>query len=206
MIISWHGEGCFKIQNGDTVVLVDPIQKESGLSVPRFKTDLIIRTITPWPKKEEDDDTTTIWGAGEYDRSGIKVRGSQLAQESQKSFFKTVYSLLWDEVSIGLFGALEQPLSPEAMTRMEEVDVLIGPGGGDPFIDQKEMNKLIKKLNPKIFIPSFFKVPGLKRKAQDIKIMEEGFDGDIEKNQEKLVFKKKDLADIKKTKMVYLKV
>lgn len=206
MIISWHGEGCFKIQNGDTVVLVDPIQKESGLSVPRFKTDLVIRTITPWPKKEEEDDATTIWGAGEYDRSGIKVRGSQLAQESQKSFFKTAYSLLWDDVSIGLLGALEQPLSPEIMTGMEEVDVLIGPGGGDPFIDQKEMNKLIKKLNPKIFIPSFFKVSGLKRKAQDIKKMEEEFDGDIEKNQEKLVFKKKDLADIKKTKMVYCKV
>lgn len=208
MIINWHGEGSFRIQSGETALLTDPLQKEWGLAVPRAKTDLVIKTITSWPlpQPETEEQTTIVHGAGEYDLRGIKIRGIQVINESSKQFFKTIYVLRWDDISIGLLGAIEQEPSPEIKTYLEGMDVLIGPGGGAPFIEQAIMNKLIKQLNPKLFIPSFFKVKGLKRTANDVAGLVELFDGEVEGNQEKLVFKKKDIADIKKTKMVWLAV
>jgi len=40
MVISFYGEGCFKIQSGEAVVLIDPPSPQSGLTAPRFKFDV----------------------------------------------------------------------------------------------------------------------------------------------------------------------
>ncbi len=206
MIISWYGEGCFKLQSGDLVVLTDPPPKDSGISAPRTKADILIRTIMPWPNNQEENNSgATIFGAGEYDIKGIKIRGHQISSESSKNFFKTIYTLSWDDITIGLLGTIEKEPDPKLMDGFEEIDVIIGPGGGAPFINQEGVVKLVKKLNPKIFIPSFFKIPGLKRKADSSKTVIDLFGNGVEKNQEKFVFKKKDIVDIKKTTMICLK-
>lgn len=205
MVITWHGEGCFKFQNGEVSLLTDLPDVSSGISTPRFKTDVLLKTLTPWPKiQTESNADQTIIGAGEYDIKGVKIKGFELSAESSPKFFKTVYSIIWDDITIGILGHLSQELSPQVMEDFEELDVLIGPAGGEPFIVQEKMVKLVKQLNPKVFIPSFFKAPGLKRKAGDIKDFTGEFNGEVKKPEEKFVFKKKDLADIKKANIVCL--
>ncbi len=207
MVITWSGEGCFKFQNGDVSLLTDLPDASSGISAPRFKTDALLKTLTPWPHdKSESNADTTIIGAGEYDTKGIKIKGFELVAESSPKFFKTVYSIIWDDITIGFLGHISQELPPQAMEDFEELDILIGPAGGEPFISQEKMVKLVKQLNPKIFIPSFYKIPGLKRKAKDIKDFTDDFNGEVKKPEEKLVFKKKDLSEIKKTRIVCLSV
>ena len=44
---------------------------------------------------------------------------------------------------------------------------MIIPGGGEPYIKQSDAAKLIRQIEPRMVIPSFFKVPGLKRKSED---------------------------------------
>ena len=113
--------------------------------------------------------------------------------------------VVWDDITIGLLGHVSSPVPPASLEHFEEIDVLVTPAGGDPFIDQKELIKLVKQLNPKIYIPSFYKINGLKRKSADAKEVLEALNGGSEKPEEKFVFKKKDLAEIKKTKVVTLK-
>jgi hypothetical protein len=205
MVITWHGEGCFKFQNGEVSLLTDLPESVSGISAPRFKTDVLLKTITPWPNGQvEHNSDSIITGAGEYDIKGIKIKGAELVNESSPKFFKTVYSIIWDEITIGVLGHISGELPPNIMTDFEELDILIGPAGGEPFVSQEKMVKLIKHLNPKIFIPSFYKIQELKRKAKDIKDFVREFDGETKKNQDKLVFKKKDLGEIKKTNIVCL--
>jgi L-ascorbate metabolism protein UlaG (beta-lactamase superfamily) len=208
MVITWHGEGCFRFQNGETTLLVDPFDSSLGLSVPRFRPDILIKTLTAWPsdQKELNADYAII-GAGEYDIEGIKIKGFELINESSSKFFKTVYSLNWDQIAIGLLGHLSlEQLPQNAKDEFEELDILIGPAGGEPFIEQEKMIKLVKELNPKIFIPSFYKVPNLKRKAKSIDDFVDEFNGDVKRNEQKLVFKKKDLSEIKKTNVVCLTI
>jgi len=36
MVITFYGEGCFKIQSGEFSVLIDPFDAQTGLMPPRF--------------------------------------------------------------------------------------------------------------------------------------------------------------------------
>ncbi len=205
MVILWYGEGCFKIQNGDRVILTDPPEKSSGLTAPRVQSDILVRTLAPWPFEEEVRDGETVYGAGEYDIQDITVRGFQLHEESGASFIKTAYVITWDDVRIGLAGHISGMLPPAVAENFEELDVLIAPAGGNPFIEQDALVRMVKQLNPKIFIPSFYKIPGLKRHAGDAHPVLEAFNGEASA-QDKFVFKKKDIVDIKKTKCICLHV
>lgn len=209
MIISWYGEGCFRIQNGETSILIDPVDSSSGFSAPRGKYTVLLKTLTPWPLPFGQGDSkegAIIWGPGEYDIAGIGVRGFALLHESSENFFKTVYFITWEQVTIGVLGHLSEELLPTVLENFEEVDVLIGPGGGAPFLSQEKMARTIKQITPKIFIPSFYKIPGLKRKAEEIQGLVERVQSEMVASQEKFVFKKKDLDEIKKTRIVCLQV
>ena len=208
MVISWYGEGCFKIQNGEDVILVDPPEASSGISAPRFKSNLLIKSITPWPVPENlyQASDFSIIGAGEYDHNGVKIKGYNLIKESSDKYFKSVYVVSWDDITLGILGHVSSELSPEIMENLEEIDVLIGPAGGSPFLGQMEMSKLVKQLNPKIFIPSFYKIEGLKRKSLDVKDFLANFNGEVSKDNDKFTFKRKDIEGLKKTKVICLKV
>jgi L-ascorbate metabolism protein UlaG (beta-lactamase superfamily) len=104
-------------------------------------------------------------------------------------------------------GHISGALPTDTSGHFEEVDILFIPAGGKPFLEQKAAAKLIKQIKPKIVIPSFYKVPGLKRQTVDLKtFLEEcGLAGRAE-TQEKLTVKKKDFGEIKKAKLVALKI
>ena len=90
------------------------------------------------------------------------------------------------------------------MEHLEEIDILFIPAGGEPFINQKSAAKTVKQTEPKIVIPSFYKIPGLKRTAGDISAFLEEFNGEKTKQketQEKLVVKKKIWPALKKRKL-----
>lgn len=213
MIINWYGEGCFKIQTGGLTLLTDPFDSSVGLTPPRGKTDAVLKSLTSWPlleeeignRKEESEDEKMISGAGEYEIKGIEVRGFSLLKESTEKFFKTVYKIVAEEMTLGFLGHLTDDLSPEANQNLKEVDLLFLPAGGKPFLNQEAAAKLVKQLNPKIVVASFFKTPGLKRTSSDWKGLAEEMDQKPEV-LEHLTVKKKEAREQKGTKLVVLKV
>jgi len=214
MVITFYGEGCFKIQSGDFVILTDVFDNNIGLVPPRLKPDIALRTLTPLPLIKNQESTaqnqpsTAIIGPGEYNIKDVNVFGFLLAKESSDKFFKTIYLLGAEGINLCFLGHLSEMPEPTILEHLEEVDILFAPAGGQPFIDQKALAKLIKQIQPKIVIPSFFKIPSLKRPTDKIeKFLEElngQKSGKIEP-QEKLVVKKKDLVNIKKMEVVVLK-
>ena len=211
MVITFYGEGCFKIQSGEFSVLTDPFDAQIGLTPPRFKADLILKTITPISSLEKKDSVATseIIGPGEYNINGADVSGFQLIKESSKSFFKTAYSLKLEDINLCFLGHISEIPEPTILEHLGEPDIIFIPAGGAPFVDLKSAVKIIKQFQPKLVIPSFFKIPSLKRKAGDVKDFLEEFNGTKEKTGEvvdKLTIKRKDLAEIKKTQIVVLKL
>jgi len=208
MTIAFYGEGCFKIQSGDSVILTDPIDAQVGLTPPRFKTDIILKTLTSLPILQFSilDSQSLIYGPGEYNIKNIDILGFGLTKESEGKFFKTIYLVKAEGINLCFLGHLSETLEPTILERLEEVDILFVPAGGLPFIEQKLLVKLIKQIEPKIVVPAFFKISGLKRKADDLKTFLEEFNHQNKiEPLEKLTIKKKDLAEIKKTKIVALK-
>lgn len=207
MVISFYGENCFKIQSGDTTILTDPFTNQIGLTPPRLKPDILIKTLVAFPIVQSSDyQSNQVFGPGEYNIKGIDIFGFGLLNESSEKFIKTVYLIKIEGVKIGFLGHLSGILEPDILERFEEMDLLFIPAGGQPFLEQKSAVKLIKQIEPKIVIPCFFKIPGLKRRADDIKKFIEEFNHQKAVPQEKLTIKKKDLEGIKKTEIVVLKI
>ncbi|MBT9170623.1 MAG: hypothetical protein DDT18_00967 [Actinobacteria bacterium] len=212
MTITFYGEGCFKIQSGDITVLTDPLDDKTGLTAPRFKSDIILKTLTPLPianSQTSDVRCQFISGPGEYNIKDINVTGFALPKESSEKFLKTVYLMKMEGINLCFLGHISEIPEPAILEHLEEIDILFIPAGGEPFINQKSAGKTVKQTEPKIVVPSFYKIPSLKRTASDISIFLEEFNGGKTKQkeaQEKLVIKRKDLTGIKKTEIVILKV
>ncbi len=205
MIINWYGEGCFKIQTGGLSLLTDPFESSTGLTPARGKNELILKTLTGWPMKDEESEGQVIRGAGEYEAKEILVSGYPLPAESADSFFKTAYKVTAEDITLGFLGHLSEGLSPEALEKIKGVDILFLPTGGKPFISPEAAAKLIKQLDPKIIMASFFKTPGLKRSSSDWKNFADELDLKPE-ILEKLTVRKKEISEQKGIKLVVLKI
>ncbi|MEK7193187.1 MAG: MBL fold metallo-hydrolase [Patescibacteria group bacterium] len=175
MIIQYFGEGCFRLQSGDTVLLVDPVNN-------RQKADVVLSTLTSTALP--DVGQNEIRFPGEYEMKGIEVWGFPVAAESTEKFLKTIYLVHWEGMSFVFLGHLSKGMEPEALEKMSESDVLFFPFDGEHFLTAEAAAKLVKQLGPHVAIPSFSKNPSEILKAFGQKIAP----------QEKLVFKKKDLA------------
>ncbi len=215
MIITFYGEGCFKIQSGDFIVSTDPLDDKTGLTAPRFKSNIILKTLTPCqpsqslPQSSILNPQFLIHGPGEYNIKDVNITGFALPKESSEKFLKTVYLAKMEDINLCFLGHISETPEPAILEHLEEIDILFIPAGGEPFINQKSAVKIIKQIEPKIVIPSFYKIQSLKRPADNLSIFLEEFDGEKTKQKEameKLVIKKKDLAGIKKAEIAILKV
>jgi len=207
MVINWYGEGCFKVQIGDFTLVSDLFDSKLGLNPARGKFDVLLKTISAWPSPEVDkkEEGATLIGSGEYEIKGFDIKGIPLIKESTINFFKTIYLVKTEDANLCFLGHIAEYPDEDALGELKSIDVLFVPAGGKPFISQELVAKLVKQINPKIVVPMFFKVPGLKRQTSDIKefIDELGLESQVE---EKLTIKKKDLSEIRSAKLVQLKI
>jgi len=185
MVIQYLGEECFRLQSGETAMLVNPTNN-------RLKADVTLRTISATGALPEAGEFIF---AGEYETKGIEIRGWGIEEESTDKFVKTVYAVEWEEMRLVFLGHLSKPLDSKLLEELGEPDILFVPTGDSHFLEPEQAAKLVKQLEPAIVIPSF-----RKDGKEFLKAM-----GEKGEAQEKLVLKKKDLAD-KKSQVVVLEV
>lgn len=184
MIINYFGDGCFRLQSGDTSLLVDPNSN-------RLKADITLKTLTL--PDAEPAAISEVSFPGEYEFKDIHIQGWPVAKESTDKFLKTVYLVRWEDMGFVFLGHASGNLEPEIVEELSEQDVLFIPVG-EHFFSDETAAKLSKKLEPSVVIPSFSKKP-------DSLAKELGQKAEV---QEKFVFKKKDLENLK-NKAVILK-
>jgi L-ascorbate metabolism protein UlaG (beta-lactamase superfamily) len=205
MVISFYGENSFKIQSGEFTLLTDPVDASSGLTAPRFKYNVLLKTLTAFPPEESTPEQGVfIYGPGEYNVENTTIFGYLSENEVTDKILKTVYVVTMEDMKLCFLGHLADIPSPAVMEKLEDIDILFIPGGGSPYIDQKKVAKLVKQIEPKIVIPTAFKVPGLKRPAAHISVFLEELDQKDVEPQDKLTLKKKDLSTFKPAQVVVL--
>ncbi|MCX6731646.1 MAG: MBL fold metallo-hydrolase [Candidatus Parcubacteria bacterium] len=193
MVITYYGAACFKVQSGDTVLAFSPPSKESKFKAPRFQTDIaLINPNNPdyggrdvLSAKDEKKPIFIIDGAGEYEVSGIYIRGISNP---------VIYMVSFENISLCHLGAFaEKNISPEIKEEIGEVDILFIPIDKD---DGQKAAQLISQIEPKIAIPMNYKEADLKQFLKE-------FGNGSAKPEEKLTIKKKDLSE-EKTQVVVL--
>jgi L-ascorbate metabolism protein UlaG (beta-lactamase superfamily) len=181
MVINYFGNGCFRLQSGETSVLVNPENN-------RLKADVTLKTLTATAPEAADgaepSDEIVISFAGEYEEKEIEILGFPIAEESTEKFLKTAYAVLWEGMKFVFLGHLSKPMDAALMEEFSEPDVLILPVGGGHFLEPEVAAKIAKQLEARVVIPSFYKTPAEFLKAA----------GKKGEEMDKLVFKQKDIA------------
>lgn len=183
MVITYFGNGCFRVQSGETSLLVDPENS-------RLKADVTLKTLIPAAPAEDaavSDDAgagVSISFPGEYEEKDIEIIGYPVKSESTEKFVKTAYVAFWEGLKLAFLGHLSAPLDAGLMEELADADVLFLPAGGGHFLEPDVAAKIAKKLEARIVIPSFFKDAGPFLTALGTKGEE----------MDKFVFKQKDIA------------
>lgn len=178
MVITYYGEGCFRLQSGETSVLTDPQNN-------RLKADVVLETLSPASSEIQAD---KINFPGEYEIKGIEIQGFPVPEESTEKFLKTIYSVRFEDINFLFLGHISKMPDVKTLEQIDEPDVIFIPTGSEHFMSADLAAKLIKQLEPSIVIPSFCKNP-----SEFLKLL-----GRKGEQEDKVVFKKKDLGDAKR--------
>lgn len=183
MVINYFGNGCFRLQSGETSILVNPENN-------RLKSDVILRTLVGAGDAALTESAGETGGGiaiafpGEYEAKGIEIVGFPVTAESTDKFIKTAYAVLWEDMKFVFLGHLSGPLDATLLEEFSEPDVLFLPAGGGHFLEPEVAAKITKQLEAKVVIPSFYKDPAAFLKAIGTK----------GETVERFVFKQKDIA------------
>jgi hypothetical protein len=195
MIITYFGKQFFKITQGDTVLALNPVGKNSKSDIStRFGADLALVSVNH-PDYNGVEQLShgermpfVIDGPGNYEVKEIFIQGavSDVLIEGKK-YINTVYSFAVDSINIVFLGVLgNSEISKEARELSESPDILFVSVGGKNTLDAKNAAKLSASLEAKIIIPMDYDENSIKTFLKEM--------GD-EKAEivDKLTIKKKDL-------------
>jgi L-ascorbate metabolism protein UlaG (beta-lactamase superfamily) len=204
MQIQYFGLSSFKITSKEAVTITDPFHKDSGLTPPRGAADILVLS---QKNKSLYSATSGISGEpflvndpGEYDLKGVTLTGIPLKQENSRV---TIFLIETEDMRIlNLSHIKEFNLTEDELESLGEIDILILPVGGNTVLSASQAAKVVNEVEPKIVIPSHYKMPDLildlDAKEKFLKEM-----GGKSETVDKLTVKKKDLQE-EGTKVVVL--
>lgn len=207
MQISYFGLTSFKISGKNYTSVIDPFSKESGLTPPRGNADLIIlsepnNALYSYAQSISGS-PFIVDGPGEYDVKEHVITGTPIKEKTGKVV--TIYLIEVDGIKIlDLAHIKKLELTEDELEDLGDVDILIVPVGSEGVMDFEDAAKTVNLIEPKIVIPSHYKMPGLKVDALSEEKFLKQMGGKYEK-MEKLTLKKKDLpAEDQPTKVIML--
>ncbi len=214
MNITWFGQGLIKIATKtDQAVtfMIDPYdEKNTGLRPPRSGVDIVMISAEGPPKTKfrgtNKEAPFMITGPGEYDVKGVSIRGVATFHDNvqgAKYGTNTVYSLNMEGINLCHLGCLGHALTEKQVAAIGNCDILFIPVGGDRTLDAKQAASLISEIEPRVVIPTHYKVPKLKYKIAAVDSFLKEMGASQVKPESKLKIKRSDLPK-EETRVVVL--
>ena len=209
MQITRLGHSCFKIQNNETTLIIDPFDDSIGLKMPRLSADIVLASHNHY----DHNNLAAIRGTafqisspGEYEIKDFFIYGIPSFHDDNEGKIRgenIIFLIEIEGVRVAHLGDLGQrTLTEEQLKKLEGVDILMIPVGGVYTIDARVASEIIAELEPRIVIPMHYGEPGLKIKLDDLDKFKKEMGNKIEV-LDKLKIKKKDLPETE-TKIIVL--
>jgi L-ascorbate metabolism protein UlaG (beta-lactamase superfamily) len=163
MDIQFFGANCIVISTKQLRITIDDNLAELGVSSPTKAGDLVLFTTSNEQPKVEAK--LVIDGPGEYEVSGVSVKGMSVRANMDNPDQKTttLYKIIADDINLVVTGHIYPELSEEELETIGLVDILCIPVGGNGYtVDAAGALSVIKKIEPKIVIPTNYADKALK--------------------------------------------
>jgi L-ascorbate metabolism protein UlaG (beta-lactamase superfamily) len=157
MELQFYGANCLRISAKKATLVADDNLSELGLKPVIRAGEIAVYTGAHGDPQAETE--MVIDQPGEYEMADVSVQGiaarSHLEEAGGQS--ATMYKILADDIRIAIVGHIYPELNDGQLEALGTVDVLIIPvGGGGYTLDATGALDLIKKIEPKIVIPTHY--------------------------------------------------
>lgn len=156
MELQFHGANCLSITTKRAHLTIDDNLDQLGSKSITKAGDVVLYThehsLPSQPVK------LLIDSPGEYEIADVSIRGIAMrAYVDGKDHKSTLYKILIDDVRLVVTGHIAPDLSESELEMIGAVDVLCVPVGGNSYtLDGTGALKLIKKIEPKMVIPTHY--------------------------------------------------
>ncbi len=163
MEIQFYGGNCVRLTTKKATVVVDDNLADLGLKPATKAGDIALFTGAHGEPAAEIK--LLVDQPGEYEVSDVSIQGIAARahiDEAGKSS-ATMYKIVGDDVGVVALGHIYPELSDTQLEELGTVDILIIPVGGNGYtLDGVGALSLIKKIEPKIIIPTHYADKGVK--------------------------------------------
>ncbi len=154
MEIQYYGANCVRISTKKAVIVVDDT---TGSVIKNGDIALFTSELTRSSTKTEPK--IIIDQPGEYEVSDTSIQGiaARSHMDEPSAITATMFKIIGDDTRVAVTGHVYPELNDYQLEAIGAVDVLIIPVGGSGYtLDAVGALKLIKKIEPKIVIPTHY--------------------------------------------------
>ncbi len=164
MELQFKGANCLTLQTKKAKVVIDDNLNDVGLKSVD-KADIALYTSRELFKDRDAGEAFVIEGPGEYEISEISVKGiaARAHMDDTNTKSATIYRIAVGSTMICVLGHVNSDMSDDQLEQIGMVDILIVPVGNSGYtLDAIGAEKVIKKIDPKIVIPTHYEEKGVK--------------------------------------------
>lgn len=185
MEIEWHGMACFSLKGKSATLVTDPYDsKVAGIKFPKVSAEIAAANgdfefhhavqqlgaavkVFDWPGEYEAKNIS-VQAISAYDRPREKEEGKTDAANRV-----IVFAIEIDGFKICHLSNIGHKLTPEMLEMIGNVDILLVPVGGLGSqglgcLDAKKAHEVIEQLEPRVVVPMYYKLPGVKLPLNDV--------------------------------------
>lgn len=163
MDLDYYGANCFKVTTKKaTLVFDDNLQELGAKSVTKPAEIALFTQAHSQPAVEVK---LVIDQPGEFEVSDVSVQGiaARAHMDEPDAMTATMFKVVVNDIRLVAVGHIYPELSDEQLEAIGMVDVLMIPVGGNGYtLDPVGALKIIKKIEPKIVIPTHYADKALK--------------------------------------------
>jgi len=157
MELQYYGGNCVRVSTKKATIIIDDNLAELGQKSITKPGNIALFTGAHGESAAEV--ALTIGQPGEYEVSDVSVMGvaarAHIDVEGQAN--ATIFRLLAEDIRLCVLGHVYPELSDEQLEAIGTIDVLLIPIGGNGYtLDGIGALKLIKKIEPKLIIPTHY--------------------------------------------------
>jgi len=198
MEIQLHGANCLTLGTKQVRVVIDDNLVDLGAKSVTKGGDVALFTGV---HSDSPADTKIVIGQpGEYEVSGISIYGiaarAHMDEEGKQT--ATIFKLVTEDLRILVVGHIYPELSDQQLEAIGMIDVMFVPVGNSGYtLDGVGAFKLVKKVEPKLIIPTHYEMKGIEYPVPQQPLEEalKAFSMEVKETVSKLKLKSVDLSD-----------
>jgi L-ascorbate metabolism protein UlaG (beta-lactamase superfamily) len=154
--LKYYGANCVRINTKGASIIVDDNLAKLGLKSITRPTDIALRTSSLIPS---DGEQFSADMPGEYEVADVVIHGvaARGHMEEEGKLGATIFTVAANDLKVAIIGHIYPELSEDQLEQIGLVDVIVIPVGGNGYtLDGTGALQIIKKIEPKVVIPTHY--------------------------------------------------